>query len=149
MIRQTSIEAYNFIKENGSLGVKRWEVYDVLFKHGPLSASEIYNILKKQNEHKFVSKISLPNWNTRARLTELREMGVAIERGIKVCSVSGRNVILWDVTKNLPKKLDKDKSKKPTRKHLEKCRDALKKVYMHRDLPENIKEFIEKMFMEE
>jgi hypothetical protein len=39
---------------------------------------------------------------SRARFTELRELGVIYEKGIKKCSVTGRNVIEWDLTDRLP-----------------------------------------------
>lgn len=100
MTRKTSIEAYNEIKKNGWLSARRWEVYDALFKHGPLTRSEIDAVSEIRGAYK--SHIS-------ARLVELREMGVVEELGEKVCSVTKMNVILWDVTDKLPKKFLKEK----------------------------------------
>lgn len=83
MIRNTSVDAYITIKNNGLLSAKRWIVYHILFEHGPLTGMEV-----------------------RARLNELRALSVAEEQGVRVCSVTGMRVILWDVTQRLPVKFD-------------------------------------------
>ena len=36
------------------------------------------------------------------RLTELMNMGVIYEKSIRKCTITGRNVIEWDLTDNLP-----------------------------------------------
>jgi hypothetical protein len=41
------------------------------------------------------------------RLTELMNMGVIYEKGIRNCTITGRKVIEWDLTDNLPKDLPK------------------------------------------
>ena len=48
---------------------------------------------------------------SRARFTELRELGVIYEVGVKKCSITNRNVIEWDLTDNLPFELEKNKTK--------------------------------------
>lgn len=102
MVRQTSIDAYNTIKENGFLSRARWLVYDALYKNGPLTRSEVDSVLTMGCYKSHVS----------ARLCELRDMGVVSEIGERQCSVSGQNVILWDVTSKLPIKLKKQKKVK-------------------------------------
>lgn len=102
MIRETSIEAYHKIKDDGLLSERRWQVYSVLYKIGPATGGEVFKEFKRQYG------ITTPtNSNVTTRLGELREMEVAKELGTRVCSVSGQNVILWDVTKSLPVKLEK------------------------------------------
>lgn len=110
MVRQTSIETYNQIKKGQYFTKTRWEAYDLLFKYGPLTASELYAKAKEV--------MGNPNLrdNHQKRLPELREMGVVVELGTKICSETGRNVILWDVTDRLPVKL----GKKPTTKESKK-----------------------------
>ena len=102
MIRQTSIEAYNTIKENGLLSKRRWEVYDILFHHGPLTAHEVVQVARKQ--YPYANQTSF-----NARLSELKKEGVAIEVGSKTNEVSGVSNYLWDVTSGLPIKYDKPK----------------------------------------
>lgn len=102
MIRKTSIEAYNTIKDNGLLSERRWQVYDILFRNGPMTGGEVFQLMKKQ-----YSVMAPTNSNVTTRLGELRNMGAAQELGRRVCTVSGMTVILWDVTDRLPVKLER------------------------------------------
>lgn len=105
MTRQTSIDAYNAIKDSGLLSKRRFEVYAVLFEHGPLTGGELSELLPKKISRTIGS-------NVHARLSELTERGVVMEIGYRICSVSGQRVILWDVTNNLPSKIKKIKKQK-------------------------------------
>jgi hypothetical protein len=101
MARKTSAEAYRTIEENGLLSKRRFEVYDCLYYHGPMTASETFRrISGGRPNYNFDS-------NTRARFTELRDQGVIAEIGEKKCAVTGMTVILWDVTSELPTPLPK------------------------------------------
>lgn len=93
MTRSSSIEAYNYIKETGALGRKREQVYGVLFLHGPLTSGEAYQYLNRTQSDGALTQ-------SRARFTELRDMGFIKEVGKRACSVTGRVVIEWDVTDN-------------------------------------------------
>ena len=95
MVRKTSIIAYQKIKDKGLLGRMQFAVYHKLYLYGPVTAMELKALMDK--EFKADSQI-------RSRLTELREMGVAQEIGRKICSITGNNVILWDVTEKTPVK---------------------------------------------
>ena len=87
-MRQTSIDVYNQIKRDGTLSKRRWQVYDCLFHHGPLTGNEV------------VRKLGLPGaWK---RLSELERETVVTTFGTRVCTVTGFEVDLWDVTGNLP-----------------------------------------------
>jgi len=95
-VRQSSKDAWKKIKENGLLSWTRWKVYHLLYMNGPLTGREINDIHKTNSGHK--------------RLSELRNLGVVQEAGKKICSITGMNVIAWDVTDRLPIALpDKDK----------------------------------------
>lgn len=104
MIRQTSIEAYHAIKESGLLSRRRFQVYDILFHHGPLTAGEVFQLGLQEGTWSRAVKGGIC-----ARLTELRDVGVAEEKGTRTCSLSGQKTILWDVTPRLPIKFDKPK----------------------------------------
>jgi hypothetical protein len=98
--RRTSADVYRQIREEGLLSEMRFTVYDALFIHGPATAGEI---------SKGLIQVGVPSGggragpgNVSARLVELRDLGTAEELGEKECSVTGRNVILWDVTDQLP-----------------------------------------------
>jgi len=118
MIRETSIEAYNQIKSNGLLSLRRWEVYDILFRKGPLTANEAFREIAMERGKRAQSLLSVSN----ARFTELRKIGVVKEVCERTCTLSGVKVIEWDVTDRLPVKLDKPE------KH--KCRTCNGKGYI-------------------
>jgi hypothetical protein len=91
--RQTSIDCFNQIKQNGSLSKSRFKVYETLFMlNKPSTAREIFAIIP-------VVKIEP------TRLTELRELGVIYETGVRKCQITGMSSIEWDLTDNQPKKL--------------------------------------------
>ncbi len=100
MIRETSIISYNTIRDSGLLSKRRWEVYDVLYHHGPATGAELAMFYRKK-----YGASSPSNPNTLTRLGELRDMGVVTELGSRICSVTGQTVINWDVTSKLPKAL--------------------------------------------
>ena len=91
IIRDTSIEAYNHLKNNDLLSPRRWEFYEILFHFGPLTATQA----AQKMGH---SKSPSVGANAHARLGELRTMGLIQERGTVECPLTGMNVILWDVT---------------------------------------------------
>ncbi len=95
MIRQTSIEAYQTIRESGLLSRRRLEAYDILFNHGPMTAQEL---------DRKAGSVGL--WK---RLSELEAVGVVATVGERDCKVTNMNAILWDVTDKLPIKFEKPK----------------------------------------
>ena len=91
--RQTSIDCYNEIKANGLLSKTRLQVYIAILKNAPCTSGEAFaTMTTKENQ---ISQ-------SRARFTELRQLGVIYEKGIRKCRVTGRNVIEWDLTDRLP-----------------------------------------------
>lgn len=97
--RTTSIEAYKQILNEGLLSKRRLKIYEILYYFGPLTASEVADRLKG------TETISLHGMGS--RLSELRNCGVVQERGTKICSLTKRNCILWDVTDKTPLKINK------------------------------------------
>lgn len=100
MTRRTSAQAYRRIEEDGLLSRRRWQVYDILYKHGPLTANEIVRYARRY--HPTANQTGF-----NARLSELKRIGVAVEVGEKPDAVSGQKCFLWDVTDALPLKLPK------------------------------------------
>ena len=93
MPRDTSIQVYHQIRAEGLLSKMRLKVYEHLFNHGPLTRSELDSQLKGPAE---------VNPSYHKRLSELERQGVIRTVGRKACSITGREVELWDVTANLP-----------------------------------------------
>lgn len=109
MARQTSIEVYRKIKQEGILGKRRWEVYDILFRKGPMTANEAFREIAIEKGKNAGTLLSVSN----ARFTELRDGGVVIETQKRICRVSNRKVLEWDVTDHMP--VDRTKAKRKRR----------------------------------
>lgn len=115
MIRQTSVDAYHAIRDEGLISKRKFEVYEILFHHGPLTAHEIVYMAR--------SKYPLANQTGfNARLSELKTLGLAIEVGEKINPVSGKLNYLWDVTDKRPVNFEKP--------HREKCKTCGGKGYI-------------------
>lgn len=105
MTRETSIEAYHYIVESGKVAERHRQLYSIVYNHGPITANSAFNVLKQElGALRFDS-------NTRARFTELREMGLIQEMGTGTDPITKRRVIVWDVTKNFPRKPPKSETK--------------------------------------
>lgn len=111
--RQTSIDCFNQIKKNNSLSKSRFQVYETLFKiNKPSTAREIF------------AKIPVVKIEP-TRLTELRELGVIYEKGVRKCEITGMNSIEWYLTNNQPKKLPARVTTRQKLKKLEMMIDDL------------------------
>ena len=118
-IRDTSIRCYKEIKANGLLSKKRLEVYEAILKNAPCTSAEAF--VSSDIDSK--SAIS----QSRARFTELRELGVIYEKQVRKCRVTNKTVIEWDLTDRLPIKI---KSLKMTKKDkIKKALDGLRDLY--------------------
>lgn len=112
-MRSTSIATYNEIKASGLLSKRRFEVYDTLFHHGPMTANDLVRHFKAQNPD-----ANQTGWN--ARFSELERMGAIKEVGTKKDLVSGNDCTLWDVTSELPVKLEKSSKGELKKKLIDK-----------------------------
>ncbi|MBT8245287.1 hypothetical protein [Winogradskyella sp.] len=101
--RQTSIDCYHQIKKEGLLSKSRLEVYEAMLRHAPCTASEIFSYARLKT-------------NQSGRFTELRELGVIYERGVRECRITGRKVIEWDLTDKLPSKVKRKATTKKEKK---------------------------------
>lgn len=86
-VRDTSSQVYAQLMASGVLSDARAKVYDWLFRHGPATCNEVAVGIGERR-----------HGSTSGRLTELRDLGVVRELGVRKCSVSGMTIILWDVT---------------------------------------------------
>jgi hypothetical protein len=106
MTRQTSIDAYNLIVASGSITGRRLEVYNIIYNGGSLTAAEIGKAMGS-----YTTALHTAIRNIHARLTELRDMGAIYEKSLRVCTVTGKTVIEWAITGDMPQKLPKRKTK--------------------------------------
>lgn len=121
-MKQTSIDAYNTIKENGLLSKMRMEVYDCLHAWGDMTGRELNRHLGGVSFHK--------------RLSELQNLGVIETDGERPCDVTGQVSTVWRVNGCLPVRADVDG--RPTRKDLLKRIEFLEAE--NADLREQLRE---------
>ncbi len=98
MIRETSIAVYHQIQEEGLLSDRRNQVFKCLWEHGPMTQNETY------------VKLNVPNLQQSSimpRFAELKDLGVITDIGKRECTVTGRTVLEWDITGDLPIKKSK------------------------------------------
>jgi hypothetical protein len=62
------------------------------------------------------------------RMAELKRLGVVCEDGTKICSITGKRAIQWDVTEALPAKPAKTETTKQRLERLEAERKLLVEV---------------------
>ena len=120
-IRQTSIDCYNEIKQQGLLSKRRLEVYEALYTSAPCTSSEAIRN----------AKTTFGVFGVSSRFTELRNLGVIYEKGEKQCTITGRNVIEWDLTDKLPINFkNKNKTKK---QRINDAINSFRELYKNKD----------------
>lgn len=118
MIRQTSIDCYNEIKENGLLTEIRLKVLENVMKLAPCTSTEL-------NKHMLEVYNINGSWRV---LTHLRDVGVLYETGTRPCKITGRNVIEWDLTNDLPKvELERKQTPRSLRRSVNYITDKMNK----------------------
>jgi hypothetical protein len=102
-VRDTSIEAFRTIRDNGLLSKRRMQVYEYLFKHGPCDARSMAEALAKEHGVKVDS--------FQPRIAELIRVGVVSKVGEVSNPKTGHTVEVFDVTSALPVKFYRDSLK--------------------------------------
>ena len=113
-MRQTSIQCYHQIKQSGLLTEIRLKVMKGVVDIAPCTATELEKHMNIHHGMKGTWKV----------LSWLREAGVVYEVGTRDCKITGRNVIEWNITGNMPVK-PKKKNKRPN--NLNNCTDYILK----------------------
>lgn len=98
MNRETSIKAYHEAIATGLIKGRRAEVLEVIAKHGPITSMEVFKII---DDAKPDHVVKVGRYN-RSRFSELRDMGVIEEVGKRKDSVTGYEVIVYDMTGRAP-----------------------------------------------
>jgi DNA-binding Lrp family transcriptional regulator len=117
MIRQTSIQAYHSIRDNGVLGEKQVRVYEILFNHGPLMGAQV------SERFKSLYPAARHSETVRNRITELVKMGLVSKVGTSLDPQTKKASIVWDVTA-----LDKPKEIVKTKSLRQQIKDLVEKV---------------------
>ena len=122
--RQTSIDCYNKIRQEGLLSKRRLEVYEALLSSAPCTSSEAIRN----------AKTTFGVFGVSSRFTELRDLGVIYEKDVRPCRVTGRNVIEWDLTDKLP--VDFKSSNKTKQQKKNDALNSLRELYKNKDIVE-------------
>jgi transcription initiation factor IIE alpha subunit len=89
-VQDTSIKAYHEIIEEGIVGKRQAEVFELLTKTSDLTDSEIAIKLGYKDMNK-----------TRPRRKDLVDLGIVEEHGKRHCSITKRTVIQWRIKPKL------------------------------------------------
>ena len=117
--RQTSIDCFNKIKQEGLLSKRRLEVYEAILKNAPCTTNEA------------LKDVHSGSHGVGSRTTELRDAGVIYEKDVRPCKVTGRNVIEWDLTDRLPVNI---KNSNKTKKHrVDDALNSLRELYRNKN----------------
>jgi len=120
--RQTSIDCYNEIKNSGLLSKRRFETFEAIMRIAPCTASEVQHSINYNNGGRDCMK----------RISELRDRGVIYEVRTRKCSITGRNVIEWDLTDRLPAII---KTSTNTKKHrINNALNSLRELYKNKEI---------------
>jgi hypothetical protein len=117
--RQTSIDCYNQIKQEGLLSKRRLEVYEAIFKNAPCTTNEA------------LKDVHSGSHGVGSRTSELRDAGVIYEKSIRQCMVTGRNVIEWDLTDRLP--INIKKSNKTKKQRINYALNSFRELYKNKN----------------
>ena len=120
--RQTSIDCYTQIKEEGLLSKMRFKVYEAILKKAPCTSAEVLSTILSKN-----SAIT----SSRARFTELRNLGVIYEVQNRKCTITGRTSIEWDLTDRLP--INIKKSNKTKKQKIDEVLNSLRELYKNKN----------------
>ena len=82
--RSTSTAAFNAIRASGMLSKRRWEAYEALHRHGPMTGQELARLTGTPGMWK--------------RCSELETLGLARPLETRPCGVTGRDAIVWALT---------------------------------------------------
>ena len=126
--RQTSVDCYNQIKDEGLLSKMRFHVYESIFLNPKQTAGELSECLNSKG-------VKIRHGSVNGRLTELRDLGVIYERDVRPCKVTGRNVIEWDMTDTLPVEIKN--SNKTKKQKINDALNSLRELYKNKDISTN------------
>ena len=98
-VRETSIQVYKQIEASGLLAKQELEVLSAFANHGPATARE-------NDVRCGIAEVVLGR-SLQPTITRLVSMDVLCEVGKRPCTVTGRTVLVYDMTGRLPRALER------------------------------------------
>ena len=80
-MRRTSREAFQEIRDDGTLGERQRLALEIIRRHGPMTGNELCHQARSPGLWK--------------RCSELEKLGLVREDGSRPCRITGRKAILW------------------------------------------------------
>ncbi len=84
----TSLQAYDYIRQNGLLSHMRLRVYEDLLTNGPSTAAEVTARLLTP---------TMGNPSFHRRLSELEELGIVYRVKVRECRLTGHLAEVWEI----------------------------------------------------
>lgn len=97
-VSYTRDDVYQQIAKSGLLSKSKFETYDLVYKHGPLTSAELHQMATQNMVDAKVRSEYHP------KINELRCQGVVAAIGKRKCNVTGKIATLWKITGRIPKK---------------------------------------------
>jgi len=116
-IKSTQYDAWKEINENGMLSALRLKVYNCIYENGPVTISEVLQILNDgtgRNSGSYTGRFS--------ELETLQVIEVVNERK---CRITGNNCVTYRVTRSLPVKPPKKLTKAQKKENALKLCDEI------------------------
>lgn len=141
-MRSTSLDTYRDIVASGLLGKMQLSVYKYIFANGPLTGRELDEGMAKAGETRT---------SYHKRLPELQRSNVVDVVGKRVCKVTGRVSMEWDVSGKTASKPSKRKSRADRYKdvimkmadYMENSHDTSK--FTSADIADRLREVVEEI----
>jgi len=118
-MRNTSLVAYNKIKESGLLSRLRFQVYECMYHHGPLTAGEMWDRFFKPGKQR--SSVA-------SRFSELEVLGLFTVIDEVPCKYTGNLSNLYDVTDKIPADKQTLPNKKSNRQIILELRERIREL---------------------
>ena len=122
MTQPTSAQTYYSLLQSGELGESQRKVLKALIDWGAMTGSEVNEALGTSSGHK--------------RLSELTRMGLVREGTPRVCKVTGREAIAWELTGRTAaqKAVPSSQDATPSRPQFEAAVKEIRALIQHRKL---------------
>jgi hypothetical protein len=106
-MRQTSLLAYDTIKQNNLLSKMQLTAYELLIRHGAATAKELARFAEENPG--IIGRMDSDSLHK--RMSELKRLGAVVESGVRDCRITGRQAIVWELSGKLPQRPEPRKSR--------------------------------------
>lgn len=128
MVRQTSLEAFKDIADSGNITKGQLKVWQTLRHYGPRTGAELDVMLDSPSAHK--------------RLSELVRLGIAKEKRVRSCTVTGREVIEYEYIDTPPLRQRGTAITRPSPAMLIDAISQIRLAYVGKQMPASVEALV-------